>query len=335
MTNLNGYTGKMLRVNLSTGEATEFSSDKYLPKYVGGRGLATRLYWDEISPEVGAFDAGNKLIFVPGGLNNTGAVGSSKSYLTGKSAYQWPLQSFHCTEASGVGPQIKRAGYDALIIEGKAEKPVYVYIYNGKVEFIDAAEYWGKGTFFTHDDLLKKYKGQDVTVSCIGPAGENQVVQAAIFNSNSSVFARGGFGAVAGSKNLKAIVVGGTGRLDVADPAGLLDVNRRRSYITELKLNEEREVDGQIVKGMQDPAWMSRGLLPFVSGPLVEAAKRGEVAFKKQGCETCPMHCRTMIKFADGSPSLTVNVQAHLLVRMKCWQQNRLQLVMHRQAMVK
>ena len=90
------------------------------------------------------FDPDNKLIFVPGGLNSTGAVGASKSYLTSKSPYQYPCHSFHCTEASNLGPQIKRAGYDALIIEGKAHKPVYLHIYNGKVEILDAQEYWGQ-----------------------------------------------------------------------------------------------------------------------------------------------------------------------------------------------
>lgn len=179
MKELYGYAGKILKVNLSTGESTEISSEKYLPKFLGGRGLAARLYWDEISPEVGPFDPGNKLIFVPGGLNNTGAVGASKSYLTGKSPYQYPLHSFTCTEASNVGPQIKRAGYDALIIEGKAEKPVYVHITNEKIEILDAAEYWGKGTFYTRNTLLEKY-GEGVVVSCIGQAGENLAVQAGI-----------------------------------------------------------------------------------------------------------------------------------------------------------
>lgn len=305
MSELYGYAGKMLRVNLSTGEISEFSSSRYLPKYLGGRGLAARLYWDEISPEAEPFGPDNKLIFVPGGLNGTGAVGASKSYLTGKSAYQYPCHSFHCTEASNIGPQIKRAGYDAVIIEGKAEKPVYLYISDDKTEIHSAEEYWGQGTFYTHKTLLEKY-GADVIVSCIGQAGENLAVQAGIFNSCSSVFARGGFGAVSGSKNLKAIVVGGKGRIKVADPEGLLAAGKVRAGINELKVGEVREVDGKKVTGEQDPSWMSRGLLPFLSGELVEASKEGKLEFKKQGCEGCPLQCRTMIKFEDGSPTMVV-----------------------------
>lgn len=305
MKELDGYAGKMLRVDLSSGEVTEFSSSPYLPKYLGGRGLAARLYWDEIKRETEPFDPDNKLIFVPGGLNSTGAVGASKSYLTSKSPYQYPCHSFHCTEASNVGPQIKRAGYDALIIEGKAYKPVYLHIYNGKVEILDAQEYWGQGTCAVRNALLEKHGG-NVVVSCIGPAGENLAVQAGIFNSCSSVFARGGFGAVFGSKNLKAIVIGGTGRIKVSDPFKLLEVNKKRASITEIKVGEEKVVDGRKIKGEMDPPWQSRGLLPFLSGSMVEAAKRGEITFKKQGCEGCPYHCRTMIKFADGSSTLVV-----------------------------
>lgn len=309
MKEMYGFAGKMLRVNLSTGETEEFSSEKYLPKYIGGRGLAARLYWDEISPEAGPFDAENKLIFVPGGLNATGAVGASKSYLTGKSPYQYPLHSFTCTEASNMGPQIKRAGYDALIIEGKAEKPVYLHITNEKIEILDAEDLWGKGTVHTRNTLLEKY-GNEVIVSCIGPAGENLAVQAGIFNSCSSVFARGGYGAVCGSKNLKAIVIGGTARIPVADAKALLAANAKRSSLAQLRPGEERVVNGQTVKGEADPPWMSRGLLPFVGGHLVESAKRGEVTFKKQGCEGCPFHCRTMIKFADGSDTLVAKCAA-------------------------
>lgn len=318
MKELYGYAGKMLKVNLSTGEFTEFSSEKYLPEYLGGRGLAARLYWDEITPEADPFGEDNKLIFVPGGLNGTGAVGASKSYLTGKSPYQYPLHSFHCTEASNVGPQIKRAGYDAVIIEGKADKPVYLYITDQKKEILDASDLWGKGTYFTRNTLLEKY-GLDVVVSCIGQAGENRAVQAGIFNSCSSVFARGGYGAVAGSKNLKAIVIGGKHRIKIARPEELLEINQKRCSITELKVGEEREVDGKIVKGTQDPPWMSRGLTPFLSGEMVEAAKQGKLTFKKQGCEGCPYHCRNMMKFADGTPTMVTKCAGSFAGAHEMW----------------
>lgn len=303
MTTLYGYAGKMLRVNLSTQEYSEFDSSKYLPQYIGGRGLAARLYWDEISPEAGPLAPENKLIFVPGGLNSTGAVGASKSYLTGKSPYQYPCHSFHCTEASNLGPEIKRAGYDAIIIEGKAEKPVYLVIKDRTVTFCDASHLWGKGTFYTRNELLHEY-GNDVVVSCIGPAGENMAVQAGILNSCSSIFARGGYGAVAGSKNLKAMVVGGRGRIAVANPEELLAVSRRRTALNEMKIGETREVNGENVCREAEPPWQSKGLTPFISGTLVEEAKKGTLTFKRQGCEACPMHCHNMIKFADGSPTM-------------------------------
>lgn len=111
-------------------------------------------------------------------------------------------------------------------------------------------------------------------------------------------------------QNLKAIVIGGTARIPVADVKALLNENAKRSRIVEMKVGEERVVNGQTIKREAEPSWMSKGLLPYVSGHLVEAAKRGEISFKKQGCEGCPFHCRTMIQFADGSDTVVVKCAA-------------------------
>lgn len=218
---MNGLVGKILRVHLGRGDFTlEDLDEKTAQEYVGGRGLGAKFLYDEVDAKVDALSPDNKLIMSAGTLTGTGAPSgcrygvTTKSPLTGAIAY---------SSAGGyLGPEIKFAGYDMIIIEGKAAEPVYVSINNDNVEFKPARHLWGKNTKDTTDlvmaEIDDKWKSRETHVACIGPAGENLVRAASIVNDKQTVASRSGVGAVMGSKNLKAIVIRGTGAVTLSDP---------------------------------------------------------------------------------------------------------------------
>lgn len=298
---LYGYAGNILRVNLTTGEITKFSSEKYRADYLGGKGLAARIYWEEIGPEVQPFDPENKVIFTAGPLNGTGAVQASKGCIAGKSPVWYPVHSFTYGTTGNFSPMMKRAGFDAIIIEGKADHPVYLWIYNGRCEIRDAWDLWGKTTRNTRALLYKKHNKHVVTAT-IGPAGENLVVSACVSVASNQVFGRGGFGAVMGSKNLKAVAVYGTLPLYVAKPKELLRINRERATFNSIKIGETRIVDGKEVKGLpfEETAACNFGSVG-ADTQLRDMARKGQVQIKPNGCEGCSVFCRTKFHFVDGS----------------------------------
>ena len=301
MAELFGYAGKMLRVDLTTGESTEFPSEKYVEKYLGGRELVAALYWDEIAPEVQPFDPENKLIFAPGPASATGAIACGKCECATKSPGYWPYSTFLTGTASYIGPAMKQAGYDALIIQGKAKVPSYIYINDGKVEIRDAQDLWGMTTRQTREELLGRL-GVKNTVVSIGPAGEKLDIHATISIDNGSVFARGGPGSVMGSKNLKAMVLYGTNRIKVADPQGLLKANEKRMRLFNIKVGEERELEGgRKIVGKAFPAGTAPGSAIFPGTVLESEGKRGNMEAKLSGCTNCAYFCKSAYKFKDGS----------------------------------
>lgn len=151
-----GYAGKILKVDLTSGQVSEIPSSKYLPKYFGGRGLAAKLYWDEVTPEVGALDSENALIFTTGPLTATGAAMTSVGMCAGKAPMIYPTQTYFCSSAAGAwAHEMKYAGYDAFIIKGKATQPVYLWIEDGRVEIKRADFLWGHTTRQTRQELMK------------------------------------------------------------------------------------------------------------------------------------------------------------------------------------
>lgn len=216
-----GWIGSVLRVNLS--EGTIFREPlrmKDAEKYIGARGLASKYLYDEIDPAIDALSPANKLIFATGPLTGTLAPSSGRYDVVTKG----PLtESIAASNSGGYwGPELKYAGYDMVILEGKADKPVYLWIYNDEVELRDAAHLWGKKTSESTDKLLEE-TDPEAKVSCIGPAGENQVLFACIINDKHRAPGRTGVGAVMGSKNLKAVVVRGTKGVKVADKERFLE----------------------------------------------------------------------------------------------------------------
>ena len=296
-----GYVGTCLRVNLTTGEISTFPTEKYVDGFLGSKGLAAKIYWEEIGPEVQPFGPENKLIFTSGPANGTGANSSGKGSLAGKSPTWYPVHSFTHSTTGNFSPTMKRAGFDAIIIEGKAAIPSYLWICDGHVEIRDGRDLWGKTTRNTRA-LLREKHGKNVVIACIGPAGENLVVSSVVSVASNQVFGRGGFGAVFGSKNLKAVVVTGKGRIKVANPEGLLKLNRDRAQWEAIKIDEHRTVMGQEVVGApwEETAACNYGSVGAET-QLREMARYGRVRIKPNACESCFVFCRTKYNWYDKS----------------------------------
>ena len=218
-----GWSGKILNVNLTRSEVSYRNTLDYADRFLGGRGIATRIYWEEVPADVDAFDPENRLIFMTGPLGATGAQGASRFEAVSKSPMLLPEGFCYGNLGGFFGPYLKRAGYDGVVISGKAEKPVYIWITDDKVEILDAANMWGKGVYAVADEL-KNTHGKNTRFVTMGVAGENKCRTANIMTDNEGS-ATGGFGAVMGAKHLKAIAVLGTGNPAVAKPDQLKTLN--------------------------------------------------------------------------------------------------------------
>lgn len=222
MSSLYGWTGKILRVDLSSGHLSIMDTEKYASKYIGGKGLMHRLAWEEIPKGTRAFDPDNRLMLATGPLAGTPAPTAGRSEVGGVAPQSSPEMYSHSGFGGWFGPELKYAGFDAIIIQGKASAPCYLWISDGQAELKDAASLWGLGTYGTQKELQKKH-GQGVRSLVIGPAGEHQSRIAVLLTDGSNAAGQGGFGGVAGAKNLKAICVKGTQSVRIAHPGELLE----------------------------------------------------------------------------------------------------------------
>jgi len=211
-----GYTGKILRVNLTDGTIVIESTEKYIDDWLGASGFAIKILYDELKPWVTPYDPNNKLIFGAGPLLGTPAVGANKMSASTLSPMTGGWASGHSD--SYVGLQLKYAGYDSLIIEGKAHSPVYLWIEDENIELRDASHLWGKTTWETLDIIRKELNNPELHIVSIGPAGENLVRGACIIQDKHRAFGRCGSGAVMGSKNLKMFTAIGSKSVKVAEP---------------------------------------------------------------------------------------------------------------------
>ena len=214
---LYGYAGKILRTNLSKGKIVkEDTRIELLKLYLGGTGYAARILWDELEKGIDPLSPQNKLIASTGPLTGTLTPSSGSVEFCFKS----PLTGiFGQARAGGrFGPKLKFAGYDFLVVEGAAEKPVYINIYNDDVEIRDASHIWGKTVHETCKILLEEVGDPDASIACIGPGGERLIRFASIMVDYDRAAGRCGGGAVMGSKKLKAIVVNGDKSIEVARP---------------------------------------------------------------------------------------------------------------------
>jgi len=264
-----GWCGKILNVDLSNARITERETMDYTDRFLGGRGIATRIYQEEVGPDVGAFDPKNRLILMSGPLGATGAQGASRFEVVGKSPMLMPEGFCYGNLGGFFGPYLKRAGYDGVVISGRSEKPVYLWIHDGKTQILDASLLWGKGVYAVRD-VLKNTHGQNVRFVTTGVAGENMCRNANLMTDNEGS-ATGGFGAVMGSKNLKAVAVLGTGKPAVARPEDLKELNQRA-----VRLNQ------------RDPL--------FVPFPEEQVRRTG-----KSSCYQCGLDCKYRNKYRTAS----------------------------------
>jgi aldehyde:ferredoxin oxidoreductase len=210
-----GYAGKLLRVNLADGTwMDEHLTNDLTELYIGGAGMAARILYDELKPGIDPFSPENKVIFLTGPVVGTMIPTASRIGLYAKS----PLTNsfFHSSAGGHFAPELKFAGYDGIIFEGKAAQPVYLFIDDGYVELRDAAHLWGMDTNRVQLELFEELGSDAVQIAAIGPAGE-KLVRFACVMCGCRALGRGGLGAVLGSKNVKAVAVRGQGSVDVPD----------------------------------------------------------------------------------------------------------------------
>ncbi len=290
---LKGYTGSVLRVDLD-GRKWEVEDTENYPvdKFLGGRGLGSKLLFDMTDASTEPLSPENPLMFLTGPYTGTPGISSAFYNVTTKA----PLTRTPSGSHSGGfwGPHLKRAGFDAIIIEGRADEPVYITVDNGEVSIESAKNLWGKGVFETTDYLESRYPGSRVAV--IGPAGENLVWYASIMNDKYRAVGRTGAGAVMGSKLLKAIVVRGKRKVEVADPKGLKDIYLKALSNTRVKAAKIAELGTPAMI----PITNSTGTLPtrnFQQGRYEKAENldpkklRYEFTKKKVACYGCPIRC--------------------------------------------
>ena len=213
------YAGKILWVDLSTGAITTLPTAAYADRFIGGRGIGAKIYWDEVPPQIGAYDPQNRLIFTTGPAAGFARLAGSRWQVCGKSPSTRPAFFSYANLGGSWGSRLKFAGFDGLVVYGKAKKPVYLSIDSNTVQIKDATHLWGRTTTGTFPDLRAQI-GEKYRIVTIGPAGENRVAFATLVADDDST-ASGGFGSVMGSKNLKAIAVAGSIKPEAADPARL------------------------------------------------------------------------------------------------------------------
>ena len=302
-----GYAGKVLRVDLSAREVWVEELDWDLAAdYVGGRGLAARLLFDMLKPGIDPLAPENVLILATGPLTGTQAPACGRSVLASKS----PLTGTICDSNSGglIGPALKRAGFDAVVITGQSEELVYLAISDGEVELSSAAHLWGRTTSETIGAIKRELGDNRFRVACIGPAGERGVLLANVICEPHRAFGRGGLGAVMGSKRLKAIAVRGTGRVQVANPHAFKHVCRQVSQI--LARNPiTGDLLGRYGTGCLTTPVNKAGILPtrnFSTGFFEEAERiTGEALVKELGarrraCYGCPIGCGRVLARPGG-----------------------------------
>ncbi len=218
---MGGWVGKVLRVDLTSGDhGVEDLDLDFARKYLGGQGTASKVLMDEVDPLVDALSPENKLIFSTSPCTGSGAVSGARGVWAAKS----PLTGgIGFANTGGYFPsEVKFAGYDMIVFEGKSEEPVYLWIADDVVELRSALDLWGKTASETEDliraEIEDKWIAKETHITCIGPAGERLVKMAAVINDKHRAAGRCGLGAVMGSKNLKAIAVRGTGGVTIAKP---------------------------------------------------------------------------------------------------------------------
>jgi aldehyde:ferredoxin oxidoreductase len=302
-----GWTGVFLKIDLSKSKAVAETYDESLAlNFLGGRGFAVKILWDTLKQGTDPLSPENKLIFAAGPLTAIGLPNSGKLVVASKS----PLTGGYGDGNSGTWAAVnmRKAGYDALIIEGKAQTPVILHIKDKACEFVDAKDFWGLNSFETHEQLSKKYSRTAGIVS-IGPAGENLIKFATIVSQEGRAGGRPGMGAVMGSKNLKAIVIEGSSSIPLADPNEMkkLAADGYREVLAKpLYAFWKRQGTMSTVEWSQENSALPT--FNYRQGVFDRAEEIGGFAMEKikianRGCPQCNMTCGNVVKDSEGKDS--------------------------------
>ena len=302
-----GWNGKILRVNLSRMEAAAQNYDlDFAKKYMGGRGFAIKILWDELKPGTEPLGPENKLVIAAGPLTGLPGPSLGKLVIASKS----PLTGGYGDGNIGTMASVhmRKAGVDALVIEGKAQKPVYLYVEEEKGYILSADGIWGKTTFEAEKEL-KEIHGKDVGILVIGPGGENMIRYATVISQEGRAGGRPGMGAVMGSKKLKAVVFKGTRKIPLADPEGYkklvsdayADIKSRDYYGFWIRQGTMATIDWANENSVLPTYNFREGIFEFgniINGYAMEAAK-----INRRGCPYCNMACGNVVLDSEGRES--------------------------------
>jgi aldehyde:ferredoxin oxidoreductase len=301
--NLYGYTGATLRVNLTRGTVTkEKISEELCRRYLGGSGFVAHYLWKELEGGINPLGPGNKLVIATGPVTGTPIMGSGRHSLGAKSPLTGGIAFSQVGEFWGT--ELKRAGFDVVIIEGKAKKPVYVSIMDVKVEIRDAGHLWGQETRETQQAIRRELVDEKARLLLIGPGGENLVRYACIMGGLYDAAGRGGMGAVMGSKNLKAIAVRGTGKIPVADPDKLGELRKRLAESVEKvgilqgwhEAGTGFDMDAGVMTGDVPIRNWRDGDFPTIK-KITAITLRDTIGAGMDSCFACPLRCKKKAKF--------------------------------------
>lgn len=292
---MNGWTGKILRVDLDSGIITKEETSKYID-YTGGIGIGFKVIFDE-APTAEPFSPENRIIFAAGPMVGSIAPCSGRSEVISISPHVYaPESKKPLVTRSGFGgywgAELKFAGYDAIIVQGKAEKPVYISVNDDKVEIKDANSLWGLDTFEAQDKIKEELKDEKVQIAVIGPSGENLVRIAPILHRIGNAAGQGGFGAVMGSKNLKAISIRGTNGVKVAQKKELIQYVKSVRKFQPGPLGSTPLSTGALswTEKHIDPSDINSQALRFDQTKSC-APWLNEYHIKSQSCYACPQGC--------------------------------------------
>lgn len=300
-----GYTGKILRVDLTNRKIdVETRDDEFYRKYLGGRGMVAYYLLNELSRHVDPLGPENVLIFAAGPLTGAAVSGQGRN---GAGARSPLTDGFGNAEGGGYwGAELKRAGFDGIVVAGAADRPLYLWIHDGQAELRDASHLWGKMSGETEDALRAELNDRAIRTAIIGPAGEKRVRFAAIVNDRSHFVGRNGLGAVMGSKNLKAIAVRaapGKGRMEVASPAGVQNLARWMGQHLDLVAGLHEHGTARILRSLSKggglPSYNFRDGHFDGNEKITGQTMSATILVKQETCYACAVRCKRVVSVAD------------------------------------
>jgi aldehyde:ferredoxin oxidoreductase len=304
---MRGWNGRLLRVDLSRDKTIveEYPADLAM-RFIGGRGFAIKLLWDELPPGADPLGPENLIIFAAGPLTGFPIPSSGKLVVASKSPLTGGYGDGNVGTRASV--QLRRCGLDAMVISGRAERPSYLLVEDDRAEIRDASDLWGLDAFEAEERLLKEY-GKEAGILLIGPAGENRVRFAVVVSQRGRAGGRPGMGAIMGSKNLKAVVLKGSRELEAADPSGLRELGREAYRVITEKENYDfwrRQGTMATIEWCQENSTLptynfKEGV--FDEADAISGSTMEKMVVKQRGCPQCNMICGNIIEDCENLES--------------------------------